>query len=206
MSKDPLQSLGFNSVVTPSYLRALYVFSSNSSVGSYDLLGLYGVSDGHSSPGSGVPGPTPISPPISACVCDAGATKGLRPRPGYTKTTDGCTLSPDSWTYYSFFTGIHVVNFKPSCTAHDYCYQECGADKHQCDLDFLDSLKAACKSHADSHPLLPWGDPAVLPACYAAALLYYKAVDLFGNADTYFGFDNLQEAACEPCCCAKATP
>jgi len=33
------------------------------------------------------------------------------------------------------------------CNDHDYCYDECGADKDLCDLHFKKCLYKVCKSH-----------------------------------------------------------
>jgi RHS repeat-associated protein len=163
----------------------LYGFCVNSPLDKYDRLGLSGT-DLEASPD---------------CVCKDGSKKGLRPRPHFVLECDGCTLSPDQFVYLSHFGKLHTINFYDACQAHDYCYQKCGADRKDCDLGLRDALRGSCKAYAREHPIAVALDPRILIACYATAEAYYRVVRVTGNMDSWWGFDNFQEAACEECCC-----
>ena len=76
-------------------------------------------------------------------------------------------------------------NFGECCQAHDKCYGTCGADKSECDSDFLSCMKVYCNANWPTQ--YPRGVPYPLPnplrnACMAAADAYYNAVSKYGDA------------------------
>ena len=87
------------------------------------------------------------------------------------------------------------VCFTEACNAHDVCYGSCNADaghKNTCDNNFQDDMRFKCDS---TFPI----DPIARQNCYAAASVYYNAVNKtsIGN-DAY---NAGQQEACD--CCAS---
>lgn len=79
-------------------------------------------------------------------------------------STDGCTLSPDSFG---------AANFKPACDHHDICYSATSTtDRLSCDGLFRTELFQAC---AAAYPA-----GGMRTTCYGVAETYYGAVRTFG--------------------------
>ncbi|EFX86064.1 phospholipase-like protein A2, group [Daphnia pulex] len=72
------------------------------------------------------------------------------------------------------------------CNVHDHCYDECGADKDICDLEFKTCLYSVCKSRKHEWTVNE------LKACKGAAKLMYTATQAFGCK----AYQNAQKKAC----------
>ena len=62
-------------------------------------------------------------------------------------------------------------DFTQPCENHDACYGRCGAEKRDCDDQFLSDMKQACRDSTAASPLL----------CYVFAHIYYGAVKSLGE-------------------------
>jgi hypothetical protein len=87
------------------------------------------------------------------------------------------------------------ISFSGACTNHDYCYQACnqGANQaedqvywHQCNVVFANNMTAICNASGS----------ACQGSCYAAAAVYYNAVDSSAGWSAYVAD---QEQACLCC-------
>jgi RHS repeat-associated protein len=98
-------------------------------------------------------------------------------------------LVPDSY--------MGIVSFGEACKAHDDCYGTPGSDKSQCDAEFGENLKLACKGTFPDKKTgdYEW-DKAVSRErinCNAQADWYQFAVEQWGGE----AFDNAQKEAAE---------
>jgi hypothetical protein len=83
-------------------------------------------------------------------------------------------------------------NFEPACNAHDLCWGTCGANKSQCDKNFLNNMLDQCDHY--------WFIPGLANICRAQAFTYYAAVSVsqgvFDGAQSY----NCKEVPINECC------
>jgi hypothetical protein len=75
-------------------------------------------------------------------------------------------LIPDQWGF---------ARFSPACNNHDDCYGLCGRSKEECDSNFHNDLRDACKKAYSAYFRSP---------CYRVIDIYYAAVDRMGG-DAY---------------------
>ena len=75
-------------------------------------------------------------------------------------------------------------DFASACHNHDGCYDTCGANKSDCDKQFLKNMLDECEKHKHKN------------SCAWVALRYYNAVKKHGQKP----FDNAQKQACKPKC------
>lgn len=73
-------------------------------------------------------------------TCPDGLTKTQNS--SYFPNTDGCGAFGYMWKKEN----LPHEDLEGCCNAHDFCYDECGADKDVCDLHFKKCLYKVCKS------------------------------------------------------------
>lgn len=83
--------------------------------------------------------------------------------------------------------------FTLPCDLHDICYGTCGADKAQCDQNFLADMLDVCSKAAPNNPV-------GYSFCAARAYAYYNAVSIFGGNLAYV------PAQAAACVCENAGP
>jgi hypothetical protein len=116
-------------------------------------------------------------------IKDLAACPNRVPHPGHVPTSNGCTLSPDSFG---------AADFTPCCNGHDICYDTCNSNKATCDSTFLTCLQSACQAAYGSAPIR-------LSACLRVAQAYSRAVS---SVDKFY--NDAQKEACD--CCAGDQP
>ena len=128
--------------------------------------------------------------PTDCAPCNPGDVMGRKQKDDWDPndndaTDDTCTAVPD---------GI----FLPACLTHDACYATCNKPKSECDDAFYDDLYALCSASCGA-------SFACNLACAWSAQWYYGGVVSFGDspAAALLGqsYSQLQDAACEDCCC-----
>ncbi|MGB2771858.1 MAG: Ig-like domain-containing protein, partial [Anaerolineae bacterium] len=152
--------------------------------------------------------------PLTQCCTSAGpvprtAVSNLAdcpnriPKPTYVPQPNGCGPEgygyaiPDCAPVLTALGTVSYICFTEACNAHDVCYGSCNAGaghKNTCDGNFQDDMRFKCDS---SFPI----DPIARQNCYAAASVYFNAVNKtsIGN-DAY---NAGQQEACD--CCASGS-
>lgn len=99
---------------------------------------------------------------------------------------------PDKWppaearNYFKLLLGkVDTVHVNKACKRHDDCYGKIGANKNECDKQFLNNMISECDRVYDSISELP-----ILKACHLAANGYYDVVDKKGDT----AFNNAQKS------------
>ena len=122
------------------------------------------------------------------CIYECKGGKVPKPKPNHVPTSNGCGSldflfddSEDSFIYVE-------KDFQNCCNEHDFCYDQCGVDKDQCDLKFKKCLYNTCK--AKKHEYLDG------KKCRLKAKLFY--VTVIG-----VGCQSFLDAQKESCDCVK---
>lgn len=98
------------------------------------------------------------------------ATTTSTPAAAHDAYSNGCTLVPDSGSYF---------NFHAACDSHDYCYTfkyfgDSSQGRLACDQVFLSDMRSYC----DSTYWWSWWRRGI---CRGTASTYYQGVRLFGG-------------------------
>ena len=164
-----LMSSLISSVLVPAE-RDTHLFTLNNPVNKSDYLGLV------------------CSVPLTAYDCKCPI--GLRHRPTYIKTENGCSNPYFQPPFTDNPSGLPGCSFKDACDKHDCCYGLCNSSKAGCDAAFYGRMLSKCLTCAGWNPI-------ALLSCTNWASAYYSAVTTGGSS----AYNKNQTDACESCCC-----
>jgi len=104
----------------------------------------------------------------------------------YLPNSDGCGAFGYKWSKES----LPHEDLEECCNIHDFCYDECGADKDVCDLNFKKCLYKVCKSQQGV-----WSDLQMKGCKGAAKLMHTGTLAL--------GCKSYQDAQRNACSCQR---